>query len=403
MRHIVACAVLLSALSATATSCKETCQSFESWPQTDRSADGLRFSEVSIEIDKQCRQYRVYLFTYATDTSSRGFCVTAASAVANGFRLNVLGVGQQISMENMYMSKMWTLKEVVDALLREIDKELQKRTLIFFIDAYDVLVSGTPSALVTKTLLSRKKILFSGEKGCCPRVENLMYHKNYACDVDWLWPETTTSLPFLNSGMFVGFVTQVAIMLQEAKEEYDSRISKIEDKIQPLNSAKGPWNPYLLGTDQLLYCYMLSHHNMPSGKPLRKALKMGIDYHADILVSMYDMPLTVIRFTKNGRVKLYGSDFPCYVNHQFFEVCQNWTRNNPKPTFPVAVHFNGRGIWKENMMKVAARMTWPFVSDAEFWNKTMYHIRNHTSAVEVPLGETCKPLMPPHTRLWESV
>ena len=75
LRHIVACAVLVSAISATAThvqdavenvdnhvttaeiggatSYKGTCQSFESWPQTDSSADGLRFTEVSIEIDKK--------------------------------------------------------------------------------------------------------------------------------------------------------------------------------------------------------------------------------------------------------------------------------------------------------------------------------------------------------------
>lgn len=342
----------------------------------------------------QCRQYRVYLFTYASDTSSKGFCVTAASAVANGFRLNVLGGGQHNSIGNIYMSKIWTLKEVVDALLREIDKGMKKRTLIFFIDAYDVLVTGTPSALVTKTLLSRKKILFSGEKGCCGEVENLMYHKSNACDIDWLWPETTTSLPFLNSGIFVGFVTQVAIMLREAREEYDSRISKIKDKIQPLHSPKGPWNPYLLSGDQLLYCQMLSHHIMPSGKPLRKALKMGIDYHANMMVSMYDVPLKAIQYTRKGRVRLHGSDFPCYINHQFFAVCQNWTRNTPRPTLPVAVHFNGNGIWKENMMKVAGKMTWPSMSQAELWNKTIYHIRNHTSAADVPLGEACKPLMP---------
>ena len=75
LRHTVACVVLVSAISATAThvqdavenvdnhvttadiggatSYKGTCQSFESWPQTDSSADGFRFTEVSIEIDKK--------------------------------------------------------------------------------------------------------------------------------------------------------------------------------------------------------------------------------------------------------------------------------------------------------------------------------------------------------------
>lgn len=75
LRHIVACVVLVSAISATATHVQDavenvdnhvtiaqnggvtsyegTCQSLASLPQTDSSADGLRFTEVSIEIEKR--------------------------------------------------------------------------------------------------------------------------------------------------------------------------------------------------------------------------------------------------------------------------------------------------------------------------------------------------------------
>ena len=66
------------------------------FPHSDTGNSGPRYTEVLVEVEKNgatvCRVYRVYLITYTTDFAHKGFCTMAASAVASGFRLNVLGV-----------------------------------------------------------------------------------------------------------------------------------------------------------------------------------------------------------------------------------------------------------------------------------------------------------------------
>ena len=68
--------------------------------------------------------YRVYMVTYATEFSKKGFCIMAASAEAHGFKLNVLGEGRQtLYDETESNERLWVVKDFVESAKRSIDPE----------------------------------------------------------------------------------------------------------------------------------------------------------------------------------------------------------------------------------------------------------------------------------------
>eukprot|EP00802_Teleaulax_amphioxeia_P011491 Tamp_11524.p1 GENE.Tamp_11524~~Tamp_11524.p1 ORF type:complete len:393 (-),score=36.75 Tamp_11524:635-1813(-) len=294
----------------------------------DTGNSGPRYTEVLVEVEKNgatvCRVYRVYLITYTTDFAHKGFCTMAASAVASGFRLNVLGEGTRENFaKETHLYKLWSLKQFVDELFRRTGAKSGKRTIIMFLDAYDVLVTGSPSALVKRFLKTEKKVLFSSEQGCCSYRESIMY-KQPKCDPRWIWPETETHSPYLNSGAFVGFLPQIVHMLQAAKDERESYAAKVAREIRPFQDYKlmppenpGPWDPYIIGGDQQLICHVIAHYAFGEGheyegRSAKAALKMGIDYSAKLFLSAYTMQVgRAIQFSKNRRVAFNGRFLAC--------------------------------------------------------------------------------------------
>lgn len=361
---------------------------------------GPLLTQVTLQGGNRSEVYHLYSVTYAT-AWSREFCVMAASASANGFGLNVLGEGRQAHFDrDRFLDKLWALRDFVVGVLNTTPEDMRNRTLILFFDGYDVLVNGQPRTLVKRFVHSKKKILISAEKGCCGTREALAFKDN-TCDPNWPSDKHTTT-PFLNSGAFVGFVMEVERLLTAAKHEYEHYIAKLQSDygpIQPLHAtraaSKGPWDPYLLGTDQQLICQLFAHEIVRGGQSLRSAIGMSLDYESQIFVSAYRMEIgREIVITAKGRVRYDVNLADCdeWGEARFGDECrQRSVRRLRRVTMPVIVHFNGHAE-KQNMMAVASQMRWPDGPDtAELWESELYSV---SSGARIVLNEACALYMP---------
>jgi hypothetical protein len=354
---------------------------------------GPLLTQVTLENGGGFEVYHMYSVTYAT-AWSREFCVMGASANAYGFRLNVLGEGRQAHFEqDRFLDKLWALRDFVAGVMNTTPEDMRNHTLILFVDGYDVLVTGKPRTLVKRFVHSRKKILFGAENGCCGTREALAFKDNQ-CDPHWPADKHTTT-PFLNSGVFVGFVVEVDHLLTAAKNEYDSYIAKLQSdygSIKPLHetraTSKGPWDPYLVGTDQQLICQLFAHELVRRGQSLRSAIGMSLDYESQIFVNAYGMEIgREIVITSKGRVRYDVNLADCneWKETRFQEECrQRSLRRLRRETLPVIVHFNGRQ--KQNMMAVASQMRWPELDHAELWASEIY---SASSGARMMLKEAC--------------
>lgn len=118
---------------------------------------GPILQQVTTAVGNYSEVYHFYSVTYTT-TRSKEFCVMAASASAYGFRLNVLGEARQSNFErDRYLDKLWALKEFMTGVINNTASDMKARTLILFLDAYDVLVTGTPQTLVKRFVKSKRK------------------------------------------------------------------------------------------------------------------------------------------------------------------------------------------------------------------------------------------------------
>lgn len=351
---------------------------------------GPILQQVTTAVGNYSEVYHFYSVTYTT-TRSKEFCVMAASASAYGFRLNVLGEARQSNFErDRYLDKLWALKEFMTGVINNTASDMKARTLILFLDAYDVLVTGTPQTLVKRFVKSKRKILFSAETGCAMDRERLALKKNTDCDPNWPFDEHTTT-PFLNSGVYVGFVSEVDQLLTAAKTEYESYIQKLQRDYGPLQSittttetSKGPWDPYLLGTEQQLISDLFAHQLVHEGQKLRNAIGMSLDYHSRIFVSLYQMEIgREIQISKNGRA-LYEPHLPrCDFwsdGHSRNKCLQKSKRHGM--TRPVVFHVNGPK--KDNFLALASKVRWP--SHEELWESEIFSV---DLSLRLSLKEMC--------------
>jgi len=238
---------------------------------------GPLLTQITLEGAGGSEVYHIYSVTYAT-AWSREFCVMAASASANGFRLNVLGEGRQANFDqDRFLDKLWALRDFVAGVQSATPEGMRNRTLVLFSDGYDVLVNSNPKTLVKRFVNQKKKILFGAEKGCSGAREYMAFKDN-RCDPNWPCDMYTTT-PFLNSSIFLGFVTEVEYLLRISRSEYDSYLGKLKSDygpIQPLHltpaTSKGPWDPYMIGGDQQLICQLFAHEVVRGGQSLRSAI-----------------------------------------------------------------------------------------------------------------------------------
>jgi hypothetical protein len=152
-------------------------------------------------------------------------------------------------------------------------------------------------------------------------------------------------------------------------------------------TSKGPWDPYLLGTDQQLICQLFAHEVVRGGQSLRSAIGMSLDYESQIFVSAYRMEIgREIVITAKGRVRYDVNLADCdeWEEARFRAECrQRGVRR--RRTLPMIVHFNGPP--KQNMLAVASQMRWPDGPDtAELWESELYSV---SSSARMVLKQAC--------------
>jgi len=357
---------------------------------------GPLLTQVTLELGGKFQVYYIYAVTYATPWSME-FCVMAASATAHGYRLNVLGEGRKAYFDqDSFLDKLWALRDFVAGVMHTTPEDMRNHTLILFFDGYDVLFSGNPRTLVKRFVRHKRKLLFGAENGCCSTREYMTFKDN-RCDPNWPSDKYTTT-PFLNSGIFLGFVTEVDHLLTAAKNEYDSYLAKLQrdyGPIQPLHetweTSKGPWDPYMIGGDQLLMCQLFAHEVVRRGQSLRSAIDMSLDYESQMFVNAYKMEIgREIVITTKGRVRYDVNLDACDAWDQVWfqnECRQRGVHRLRGETLPVIVHFNGPQ--KQNMISVASQMRWPDGQNiAELWESEIFSV---SSGAHMALKEACAP------------
>jgi len=375
-------------------------------PGSGRGEARLPYTDVVHENKhtKKTQSYRVYTVVYATNITSKGFCTMAASAGGHGFQLNVLGEDRQLQFEESGCNgRLWVVRDFVTrimALCVEGENPHRRhpscdRTIVLYLDAYDVIFMGSPQKLIDKFLATQKNVLFGSEKGCCATREGLSW-KHAACDPLWPLPPLATATPFLNAGVFVGFVQPVAILLQECwveQQEYTDYIGKTFGPVQSVHVRpnkdrnNGPWNPYLVGGDQALICHVFAHRRSAGtdehtgqqhSAPVSELIGMSLDYTSSIFLNVYDMQIgRELHITERGRVKYTGPHTPVgTVEGQ-----------RVRAITPLFLHFNGAGKEKGKMFVVAAKMAWPDSNRSTSVSHTVLYSLAHSKYT--PLDATC--------------
>ena len=205
-------------------------------------------------------------------------------------------------------------------------------------------------------------------------------------------PPLATATPFLNAGVFVGFVQPVAILLQECWGEQTEYIEYMEKTFGPMQSmhvrpnrdrSNGPWNPYIVGGDQTLICHVFAHRRsggtdehtgQQHSASLSELIGMSLDYTSSIFLNVYDMQIgSELHITKRGRVK--------YIPLGTGEG------QRARAITPLFLHFNGAGQEKDKMFVVAAKMAWPHTNRSTSVSHTMLYSLAHSTYM--PLDATC--------------
>jgi len=333
----------------------------------DMTINGVRFQG----------SYKVYTVTYATDLSHQGFCLMSASAFAHGFSPNVLGQGRQAEFDRGFTTneRLWSVQRLVEEIYHSTVKKELERTVILYVDAYDILFTNTVSALVKKLLRAQTSVIFGGEKGCCGVKEELAW-KRAPCAPKWMLPDTKTATPYLNAGSFVGFVSETRDLLARSRQAYHWFLSDIEAKfgpIEPVTGTRGPFDPYMMAGDQQLLCDAL-----PLFKYGQTNISLGIDYKSSIFLNAYRMQMgrEIVLENKHRRVVYNPEKADCMgINQKELGLlCESSTQFAGGKRFPVTLHFNGPASDKDRMIEVARQMHWPRMGQDVLWNKTLFSV-----------------------------
>ena len=343
----------------------------------------------SVSVRHSNTNYSLYLVTYATEVSRADFCIFATSASAHGFRLNVLGQESRFRKYG-WPERVWTLRKFMKIISDE------PNTIVVFMDSYDTIINSSPHDLVAAFIDTGASVLFSSERGCGGTKWDLK-HRNNACDSQWPLPPVKTTMPFLNSGGFVAFRSELVVLLDVCRKEYRA----LQRSLLP-----GEFNAYVIAGDQQLYSQLFSYgmaernSDDNSRGALRKALGMSLDYHSQIFLSMYKVDLdTEIHYTANGTLVTTGlTDCSHLDRRMYYEACLGV---QPKPTTPVVVHLNGR---PKPLKEVAQRLGGKY--DKTLWDARIWLVRGEQPTVADVCKKyvgTCSPDMTPWACLSESL
>ena len=95
------------------------------------------------------------------------------------------------------------LRETRDFVFNE---KIRPQDIVLFTDAYDVVYGGSQIEVLKRFIQQKKPIMFGCESQCHPDKEESSKY-----------PEQTTEFPYLNSGMFIGYVWALRYCLLDYK------------------------------------------------------------------------------------------------------------------------------------------------------------------------------------------
>ena len=95
------------------------------------------------------------------------------------------------------------LRETRDFVFNE---KIRPQDIVLFTDAYDVVYGGSQIEVLKRFIQQQKPIMFGCESQCHPDKEESSKY-----------PEQTTEFPYLNSGMFIGYVWALRYCLLDYK------------------------------------------------------------------------------------------------------------------------------------------------------------------------------------------
>ena len=243
---------------------------------------------------------------------------------------------------------------------------------MLFVDAYDVLFTDSPQRLVKQLIKSGNKILISAEKGCCGHwvsvVESWLRTGGGAASSCRWWPvpEDGTAMPFLNSGMFAGFLPEMAALFTIMLSEYTSTLSIMQQR--------GFNTRILRGEDQPLLCHLYDgvQAEVDGGEggvkrriPLREHLGMGIDFHTQTFLCTWLVNVDNELSIKSGRLSYTGNSSCTHLAWRHRAPCErymaqpNSPRSVPRLTHPMLVHFNGNSTFKALIWEIAPLLSFP--------------------------------------------
>jgi GR25 family glycosyltransferase involved in LPS biosynthesis len=154
---------------------------------------------------KYFKDFDIKVRTVATDTQKAKQLIH--SAEKNNLNLKILGA-----------NGLWTGGDIKNGpggglkvnLLRQELKSLQDNDVVLFVDGYDVLINAKEEEIFKRYLEFNTKVLFAAEKVCWPdrSLENQ-------------FPLPETGYRYLNSGCFIGVVSELKKIMQESLSDID--------------------------------------------------------------------------------------------------------------------------------------------------------------------------------------
>ena len=155
-----------------------------------------------IETDNYFVDFKVHPITIGTD---RRKCISMnTSAALKG--IYPKNIGENVEWEGTDMSGAGGGHKA--NILREYIETLPENDVILFTDAYDVLYNDDLTSITERYLSFRKTVVFAAEENCWP-------DNSLAPEFEKIECEYKTKFQYLNSGLFIGVVSEIKKMLND--------------------------------------------------------------------------------------------------------------------------------------------------------------------------------------------
>ena len=179
---------------------------FQIWQQTEGAKYSSDISNPTQENELNSYMgYECLCLTVSDNSHNEGLEKHIRSASARGVKVKVLGLKSPWEGGDMVNDPGGGQK--INLLIPEIDKlKNNKKSIVLFVDGFDILFFSKLDNILEKFLSSGKKIIFGAEKSCWP--DRSLAEK---------YPDSPYDYKYLNSGNFIGYASDISNILEKAK------------------------------------------------------------------------------------------------------------------------------------------------------------------------------------------